>query len=143
MRRRFSTAVVAVVVGLVAFAGAGCGDESGDDESTAVEPSNSGDYCDLIAGVVATSPEEKRADRAAYRAAVAAVTAGSPDDHVDAWTAMLAFIDDDSSERLNPAADGLDRIGADIERDCDIDLVLVDWDLLQDLATVDQPVVGN
>ena len=133
-----------MLVGLAVFAGAGCGDESGDEETTAVEPaSSSGEYCDLIAGVVATSPQEKRTDRAAYRAAVAAATAGSPDDHVDAWTAMLAFIDDDSSERLNLAADGLDRIGSDIQRDCDIDLVLVDWDLLQDLASVDQPVVGN
>jgi hypothetical protein len=128
---RALTTALAAAVGLV---GAGCGGDSDDGASAAPAPEISSRYCELIADTVDRSVEDVRADRAAYRDAVAAVVAESPDDHRAAWTSMLEFVDDDSSERLNPAADGLDRIAPDIERDCGIALVLVDWDVLQDLG---------
>jgi hypothetical protein len=136
----FTTAVVAAAV----LACVGCGGASDDSEPAALDPASSGSYCALIGDVVGMSVEDVRADRAAYRDAVAAVAAESPEGHRVAWASMLEFVDDDSSERLNPAADGLDRIGSDIERDCGIDLVLVDWDVLQDQSGQAQPDdVGN
>lgn len=111
------------------------------------DPAASGDggspYCEAIHAVVGMPEATVRSDRSAYRATIAAVIESSPPAHRSAWDALLAFIDDDSSEMLNPAADGLEEIGDAVSDECGANLVLEDWDLLRDRPLTDRPGVSE
>jgi hypothetical protein len=133
---------------LVAFAAVGCADNDSAEEPVPAEPSgpstprgsaaeagsesDGDDYCDAIVSVVQIPVEQVRSDRAAYRDGIAAVAALSPAEHMGAWDALLAFVDDDTSERLNVAADALGEVGSDVLDRCSVNLVLEDWDVLRD-----------
>lgn len=133
---------------LVAFAAVGCADNDSAEEPIPAEPSGSStpresaaeagsesdgdEYCDAIVTVVQMPVDQVRSDRASYRDGIAAVAASSPAQHVGAWEALLAFVDDDTSERLNVAADALDEVGSDVLDRCSVNLVLEDWDVLRD-----------
>ena len=54
---------------------------------------------------------------------------------------FLTFVDDNSSENFNPAANALDDIAPGIREDCQINLVLDDWDLLRHFPMTDRPGV--
>lgn len=138
--------VVAAVATVAMLTGCGSSSDGDADPSTGeVRPSatassvgtddvaaTSDPYCVAITAVVDLPVATVRADRGAYVAAVGAVAAVGPPAHRPAWDAVVAFVDDDSSDRLNDAADGLDGIGGEVQARCGIDLVLVDWDLLRD-----------
>ena len=95
-------------------------------------PDRGGDeYCDAIVTVVRMPVAQVRRDPAAYRDGIAAVAAVSPAQHLGAWEALLAFVDDDTSERLNVAADALDDVGSEVLGRCSVNLVLEDWDVLR------------
>jgi hypothetical protein len=139
-RRRPRRALLAAAVPVVAGVLAGCGSSSGeaaDPGATAERALTTDLYCTAIQEVVALPAATVRRDRDLYVAAVAAVAASSPSAHQQAWEDVAAFTEDDASERLNPAADGLDRVGDEVEEWCGIDLVLVDWDLLRDRSALD------
>jgi hypothetical protein len=133
---------------LVALAAVGCAHNDSAEEPISAEPSgpstpresvseagsdSGGDeYCEAIVTVVRMDVDQVRSHRAAYREGIAAVAASSPAEHMGAWEALLAFVDDDTSERLNVAADALDEVGSDVFDRCSVNLVLEDWDVLRD-----------
>jgi hypothetical protein len=132
---------------LVASAVVGCADGDSADESLSPGPSgpstqpeavaeaesepDGDEYCDAIVTVVQMPVDRVRGNRAAYRGGIAAVVAASPAEHRSAWEAVLGFVDDDTSERLNVAADALDEVGSDVFDRCSVNLVLEDWDVLR------------
>lgn len=98
-------------------------------------------YCEAVRAVVVMPEATVRSDRPQYRAAIAATVAASPDQHRSAWQTFLTFVDDNSSENFNPAANALDDIAPGIREDCQINLVLDDWDLLRHFPMTDRPGV--
>jgi hypothetical protein len=98
-------------------------------------------YCEAVRAVVVMPEAIVRSDRPQYRAAIAKTIERSPDEQRPAWQAFLTFIDDDSTENFNHAAGAIEEIGTAIREDCQINLVLDDWDLLRHLPMTDKPGV--
>jgi hypothetical protein len=130
----------------VALLAAGCGDAGEPSGAESSPPSTAraraeeaspdpGEdaYCEAIEDVVRMPVDQIRRDRASYRAGVDAVVRASPPIHAEGWEAVLAFVEDNTSERLNVAADALERIGTEIDDRCSVSVGLDDWDVLRDV----------
>ena len=98
-------------------------------------------YCEAVREVVVMPEAIVRSDRPQYRAAIAKTIENSPHEQRSAWQTILTFIDDDSTENFNHAAGAIEEIGTAIREDCQINLVLDDWDLLRHLPMTDRPGV--